>query len=66
MKPRADPLRRSMKLIKLYPDRWGRGEREKEQKIQVSGMRDDTKKLNFLLKYLPQGMLPIQMALLVE
>lgn len=64
MKPRADPLRRSMKLIKLYPDRWGG--REKEQKIQVSGMRDDTKKLNFLLKYLPQGMLLIQMALLVE
>lgn len=40
MKPRADPLRRSMKLIKLYPDRWGGGgERERTKDLGIRNER---------------------------
>lgn len=62
MKPRSVSLRRSMTLINLSPDKL----REKRgQKTYVSGMREDTEEIKFLIKT-PQEMLLMQMALLIE
>lgn len=63
MKPRTGSFRRSMTLRNLQPDRLGR---KRERTKDMSGMREDIKEFKFLVKTLPQEMLLMQVALLVQ